>query len=205
MKDSYDFVMEDLIENTTIKEIEDIFTKLKIKNIFVFREIKKKEDLDKEFNLPVLKQINLKKAYLLKDPSLVHFYKKKELCLVKSESLKNNTIISTSKNISFLYNPLCEKLCFDEQNARSCYKNNVKVVFNFDILRNNILQNKYLKQTLFIINLLMIHKVDFIFVSFAKEKESLASHVVLFNLLKSFNLEESFILKILSKGVIDNK
>jgi hypothetical protein len=51
----------------------------------------------------------------------------------------------------------------------------------------------------------MIHKVDFIFVSFAKEKESLASHVVLFNLLKSFNLEESFILKILSKGVIDNK
>jgi len=205
MKDSYDFVMSDLIENNSIEELEFIFTKLKLKNIFVFKEIKKKEDLDKEFNLPVSKQINLKKAYLLNDPSLVHFYKKKELCIVKSESLKNNTLISTSKNNSFLYNPLSEKLCFDEQNARSCFKNNIKVVFNCDLLRNPILQNKHLKQTLFIITLLKIHQVDFIFASFAKEKESLVSNVVLFNLLKSFNLEESFILKILSKGVVENK
>ncbi|MDD4049912.1 MAG: hypothetical protein PHX47_02780 [Candidatus ainarchaeum sp.] len=205
MKNTFDFVMDDLIEKYSIEDLEETFTKLNIKNIYVFREISKKEDLEKDFILPKSKILKLKKAYLLKEPSLAHFYKKKELFLVISQSLKNNTVISTSKNIPFLYNPLSDKLIFDEQNARSCFQHKVKVIFNYNLLRDKPLQNKYLKQNLFIVNLLKIHLVDFIFASFAKTKEDLVSRDVLFSLLKNFDLEESFILKILSKGMVDNK
>jgi len=189
--------MDDLIENNSIEDLENIFSNLKIKTLYVFREIKKKEDFNQDFILPKSK-LSLKKAYLLKDPSLFHFYKGKEMIVVESGSLKNNTLISTNKKISFLKNPFSEKLSFDEQNARSCFQNKINVVFEINLLRG-IKKNAYLKQFIFILNLLKIHSVDMVFVSFAKNIDDLVDPLVLFSFLKNFNLQEDTIYRMMSK------
>ncbi len=204
MKQKYfDFVMDDLIENTSIKELEHIFINLNIKTVYVLRELKKKEDYSIKFILPKTSsnKIILKKAYLLKDPSLFHLYKEKEILFVESKSLKNNTFISTHKKIKFLKDPLSEKLSFDEQNARSCFQNKIKVVFDINLFRSN--NNKsFLKQAIFIIPLLKKHKVDMIFSSFAKTKEDLVDFNIFSSFLKNFYLEEEIINRFLSKEIL---
>lgn len=200
MKKSFDFVLDDLIENSSLKDLEKLFSSLKIKNVFVLREINKKEDLSFDFQVPKSSKINFYKAYLLKDPQLFHLYNKKEIVLVNSGSLKNNSVISNHKKIFFLKDPFSKKLCFDEQNARSCYQNKKKVVFNVNLLRDADVN--YLKQFNFIIFLLKLHRVDMVFSSFAKTKEELVDYKILSSFLKNFNLEESIINRFLSKDIL---
>ena len=200
MKKSFDFVLDDLIENSSLKDLEKLFLSLKIKNVFVLREINKKEDLSFDFQVPKSSKINFYKGYLLKDPQLFHLYNKEEIVLVNSGSLKNNSFISNHKKIFFLKDPFSKKLCFDEQNARSCYQNKKKVVFNINLLRDADIN--YLKQFNFIIFLLKLHRVDMVFSSFAKTKEELIDYKILFSFLKNFNLEESIINRFLSKDIL---
>lgn len=199
--ETYDVVLEDLIENTSLEELEYIFKNLNVKNVFIAREIKNKEDFKNPFLLPKSKIISFKKVYLLKEPSLLHNYKEQEIVFVESLSLKNNSLISNNKKIGFLKDPISEKLSFDEQNARSCFENKIKVVFNINRFRNQE-KNSSIKQATTIINLLKIHSVDMVFASFAKNKEDLVSiDLVLFNFLKNLNLEESTIKRFLSVNI----
>ncbi len=201
-KNSFDIVMDDLIENNSLADLESIFSKLNIKTVYVLREVSKKEDFKAPFEIHKSHQVTFKKAYLLKDLSLLHFYKGDDLLLVESGSLKNNTLISTNKNVDFLKDPLSDKLSFDEQNARSCSQNKIKVVFDINKLRGKD-KNQAIKQSSFIINLLKIHSVDMFFVTFAKTKEDLVSiKPILSNLLKNFNLEEATINRFLSKDIL---
>jgi hypothetical protein len=205
MKQKYfDFVTDDLIENNSIEVLEYIFLKLNINLVYVLKEIKKKEDFNDGFLLPkTSSKIVFKKAYLLKDPALFHLYKEKEIVLVESKSLKNNTYISTNKKMNFLKDPISDKLCFDEQNARSCKQNNTKVFFDINLFRSKTLKHQYLKQAIFIIMLLKRHNVDMVFSSFAKTIDDLVDvKLILFNFLKNFNLEESTINRFLSKDIL---
>lgn len=192
--------MDDLIENNSIKDLEKIFLYLKLKTIYVLREIKKKEDFNLEFILPkTTTNVILKKGYLIKDPSIFHLYKNKEIVLVESKSLQNNTYISTHKKIKFLKDPISDKLSFDEQNARSCSQNKLTVFFNVNLFKSSV---NSLKQANFIISLLKLHKVDMFFATFAKTKEELIDSKVLFSFLKNFDLEETTINRFLSKEVL---
>ncbi len=199
----FDFVSEDLIKNHSFDFLEDVFLKLNISFVYVLKEIKKKEDLIDEITLPQnTSKLTFRKAYLLKDPGLFHFCKDKEMVLVESKSLKNNTYISTNKKIHFLKDPLSDKLCFDEQNARSCKQSNTKVVFDINLFRSKN-HYQYLKQAVFIIMLLKRHNVDMFFCSFAKKEEDLIDvKSVLVNFLKNFNLDESTINRFLSADIL---
>jgi hypothetical protein len=207
MKKSFDFVMDDLIENYPIDVITDIFNSFKINVVYVLREIKSKKDFNDEFIVPSSpsKNVIYKRAFLLKDPTIYHLYKGNDLILVESKSLKNNTYISTNKKINFLKDPISDKLSFDEQNARSCLHNKIKVVFNFNLLRCNHFRNQSIKQTLFITNILKEHKVDMIFASFAKTTTDLVPRDILFCMLKNYIFEESLINRVLDKDILKNE
>lgn len=202
MKKTYDLVFDSLLEKYSQKELEDVFEKLKIKNVYVLKEITSKEDLKEEFIIYKSSKINFKKAYFLKTPSLLQFYKEKEPLFVESKSLENNFYISNNKKIKFLADPLSEKLCFDEQNANSCFENKIKVVFNINLLRGVSFRNNYLKQFNMIINFLKIHKVDMVFATFSRDLDDLISNDVLKGLLLNFNLDENILDRFLSQDVL---
>jgi hypothetical protein len=204
MKKSFDIVFDNVLENNSQKELEEVFKKLDIKTVYVLKEINSKEDLKEDFLIFKSNKINFKKAYFLKNPSLYQYYKEKELVFVESGSLKNNFYISNNKKIKFLTNPLSEKLSFDEQNANSCYENKIKVVFNMNLLRDTSFKNNYLKQFNIIVNFLKIHKVDMVFATFSKNLDDLISNNVLKSLLLNFNLDENILNRFLSEDILYN-
>lgn len=174
---------------------EDILKKLNIQKIYVIKEINKREDLD--FVFPKSKAI--KPAFLFKDTNLYSNLKnnipKNALILGQGSSLSANTNILSSKSEIHLFNPISSETSIDEGLARVA-KQNKKIIF-FDIreLRNN--QNKAIKQTLFILELLKKRNVEFRFVSMAKVPEDLVDPTVLMGFLRNLGIERTMIKRIL--------
>ena len=174
---------------------EEFLKNLNIQKIYVIKEITKKEDMD--FVFPKAK--NTKPTFLFRDLNLYSNLKSKipknTLILGQGGSLSSNTNIISNKSDIHLLNPISSETSIDEGLARIA-KQNKKIVF-FDIgqLRNN--QNKAIKQTLFILELLKKRNIEFRFVSLAKVPEDLLDPVVLKNFLRNFALDAPLIKRIL--------
>lgn len=174
---------------------EDILKKLNIQKIYVIKEINKREDLD--FVFPKAKGIM--PAFLFKDIILYSNLKNKipknALILGQGSGLSANTNIISCKSEIHLLNPISSETSIDEGLARVA-KQNKKIIF-FDIreLRNN--QNKAIKQTLFILELLKKRNVEFRFVSMAKVPEDLVDPTVLMGFLRNLGIERTMIKRIL--------
>jgi hypothetical protein len=174
---------------------EEILKKLNIEKIYVVKEINKREDLD--FVFPKAK--NTKPAFLFKDLNLYSNLKNKitknALILGQGSSLSANTNIISSKSEIHLLNPISSETAFDEGLARIA-KQNKKIIF-FDIREIRYNQNKAIKQTLFILELLKKRNVEFRFVSMAKVPEDLVDPIVLKNFLRNLGIERAMIKRIL--------
>lgn len=174
---------------------EKFLKNLNIQKIYVIKEITKKEDMD--FVFPKAK--NTKPTFLFRDLNLYSNLKSKipknTLILGQGGSLSANTNIISNKSDIHLLNPISSETSIDEGLARIA-KQNKKIVF-FDIgqLRSN--QNKAIKQTIFILELLKKRNVEFRFVSLAKVPEDLLDPVVLKNFLRNFALDAPLIKRIL--------
>jgi len=176
--------------------VEKILEELNIKEIYVVKTIKTKEDLDCIFP----KAKNYKGAFLFTDLNLYHVTKEKPknaLFLGQGGGLSANAAILSTKSDIHLYNPISSETSIDEGLARIA-KQNKKIIF-FDIreIRNN--QNKCIKQIQFILKLLKKHKVEFRFVSMAKIPEELVDPQVLERFLQNFALEKTLIKRIISE------
>lgn len=174
---------------------EEILKKLNIEKIYVVKEINKREDLD--FVFPKAK--NTTPAFLFKDLNLYSNLKNKitknALILGQGSSLSANTNIISSKSEIHLLNPISSETAFDEGLARIA-KQNKKIIF-FDIREIRYNQNKAIKQTLFILELLKKRNVEFRFVSMAKVPEDLVDPIVLKNFLRNLGIERAMIKRIL--------
>lgn len=193
MKDKYfDIVSSELFNHPGA---EEILKKLNIQKIYVVREINKKEDLD--FVFPKAK--NLYPAYLFNDLNLYNNLKNKIpknlLILGHGSNLASNTNIISNKSKIHLLNPISSETAVDEGLARIARQNNKIIFFDIREFRHN--QNKAIKQTLFILELLKKRKVEFRFVSMAKVPEELTDPIVLKGFLRNLRLERAMIKRIL--------
>lgn len=174
---------------------EEFLKKLNIQKIYVIKDINKKEDID--FVFPNSK--TTKCAFLFKDLNLYSNLKnrlpKNTLILGQGGSLIANTNIISNKSEIHLLNPISSETSIDEGLARIAKQNKKIVFFDINQLRNN--QNKAIKQTLFILELLKKRNVEFRFVSMAKVPEDLLDPVVLKTFLRNFALDTSLIKRIL--------
>ncbi len=202
MKKHFDIVSEDLFVNNKVSELNKLFTELDINTVFIVRTIKCREDLIKNFNLPKLKsKVVYKKAYLFKEISLINNFKENELVLLEGGDAKRNTEVVNNKKTRILFNPIYDKLSFDEQNARVSKQNNIKITFNINQFRDRS-KLKVIKQTIFIINILKQHKVDMLFCSMAKEVNQLIDPLVLESFLLGFDLHDTTIKRFLNKDIL---
>jgi hypothetical protein len=174
---------------------EEFLKKLNIQKIYVIKDINKKEDID--FVFPNSK--TTKCAFLFKDLNLYSNLKnrlpKNTLIIGQGGSLIANTNIISNKSEIHLLNPISSETSIDEGLARIAKQNKKIVFFDINQLRNN--QNKAIKQTLFILELLKKRNVEFRFVSMAKVPEDLLDPVVLKTFLRNFALDTSLIKRIL--------
>lgn len=189
----FDIVYYDLFEKNKSKDLEEIFTKLSLKKIYVLKNISSKNDL-KEVKLPEFKNIKLELIYKTDNLNLLREIKSNVIFSPKDFSSKLTKCL-INKNINYLYSPLSSTLCFDEQCANLCKQNNIKILFNYNYLRNKF-ANKNIKQIKFIIPLIKNKLIDFYFFSFAKEICDLSSKEIIFNFLKEFDMDENFLNKI---------
>lgn len=203
MQKYFDFVSEKLFEQNSLEDLESIFKSINLKTIYITRLINNKKDFQKSFEIPKSKDksIIFKKAYLF---STVELYKNlksktKEVSLILGQTIKSNSSAVNLKNI-ILFDVISDKLAFDEANARLASKNNVKILFNFNLWRNKN-QSKAIKQSLFIIPLLKNHLVDMLFCSMAEKTDDLLDFIILKGFLQNFDLNENLINRFLTEDI----
>ena len=203
MQKYFDFVSEKLFEQNSLEDLESIFKSINLKTIYITRLINNKKDFQKSFEIPKSKDksIIFKKAYLF---STVELYKNlksktKEVSLILGQTTKSNSSAVNLKNI-ILFDVISDKLAFDEANARLASKNNVKILFNFNLWRNKN-QSKAIKQSLFIIPLLKNHLVDMLFCSMAEKTDDLLDFIILKGFLQNFDLNENLINRFLTEDI----
>lgn len=178
--------MFDVIDFDFFKEKNslDIFNFLNIDTLYICKEIKTKEDF--LFSLPEIKGVVLKKAYLLTDLKYIKHIDNNALFLFKGGTIKNNSLVLSSKQNIHLFNPVGEELCFDEGFCEIAKQNNKLIFFDINEIKRN--QYKAIKQLSFIIPLLLSKNIEMRFVSFAKTKDMLFDFKILECFLKNFNI-----------------
>ena len=78
----FDFIDETIIEQTNDNsQLNDMLNQLNIKNVYIIKKIKNKKDLEKQIDVPKLKNINCKPIYLFED-------------LEQINKIKNNIIMA---------------------------------------------------------------------------------------------------------------
>jgi hypothetical protein len=202
MQKYFDFVSEKLFDKSDLNVLMKMFLSLKLKTIYVTRIIKNKSDFQNDFNLPIMKSIIFKKAYLFETTELYKKYnlKKDVLCLIQGKSVKQNASVVNLKN-QILFDMFSEKLSFDEENAKQAGINKVKILFNVNDWRNKF-QSRIIKQSLFIIPLLKNNLVDMIFCSMAQNIDELVDFSILRCFLKNFDLNEELITRFLNESIL---
>lgn len=191
----YDIVDVELFNNYDLNELKNIFNKLNINKIFITKLIKTKEDINnfKKLNLST-KSSNLvfEKIFLLEDLRFISFLKKENIFVCPKDINELNRSLK-NKNIIGVYNPIFDKLCFDEGACNLCKINNIKIIVNLNSFKYNTY--KTIKQYTFIFNILQMHKIDIMFGSFAKEIKELIDPKISRSFLKNFNFEEDILNK----------
>jgi len=193
MKEKYfDVVSSDFFKKPFA---EEILKKLNIQKIYIVKEINKKEDMG--FVFPKVK--NTFPAFLFNDLNLYSNLKSKipknALILGQGSTLSSNTNIISSKSEIHLFNPISSETAIDEGLAKLAKQNNKIIFFDIRELRHN--QNKAIKQTLFILELLKKRNVEFRFVSLAKVPEELVDPIILKSFLRNLSLERAMIKRVL--------
>lgn len=189
--------MFDIISEEILKEenIEEILLTFNYTAIYIYKRIQKKEDLN--FDLPKLKNIVLKKAFVLEDLNLVKSIKEKDaIILVNGGDLKSNTSAISNKSEVALLNPTGTELCFDEGLAEIAKQNHKTIYFNINEIRTN--QYRAIKQMNFIIPLLRSKNIEMRFVTLSRKSKDLIDKNILENFLKNFNLEKETINRFLN-------
>ena len=193
-KKYFDIIDYEFIENN--KDIENTLLDLGYKEVIVYKKINSKKEIS-NFKVNNLKKIHVKKAFLINDFSLLHFIPPTYFSIgYSSEVSKINSFLS-SKKLDFFIAPISEKLIFDEQSSNLLKQNNIKLVFNINRFRD---KNNYkaIKQSYFILDLLVKKQVDFCFSSFSKKYYELVDINILKAFLKNFNINQELIIKSLS-------
>jgi len=201
---SFDIVFEDLFKNKDFENIEKIFLDLGYIDVFVIKVIENTKELNSIFTLPISKKLNFHKLYMFKNLKDLSKYNCLEKSIAYGGSVKQNNLVVNNNKLNIILNPISKTLSFDEQTANLCKLNNKVVAFDHNLLRDRYFVNN-LKQIQFIINLLLLKKVDFIFCSFAKDINDLVDIKILKALLLNLNLEESLINRLVSKSIILEK
>jgi len=189
--------MFDIISEEILKErnIEEILLTFNYTTIYIYKRIQKKEDLN--FDLPKLKNIVLKKAFVLEDLNLVKSIKEKDaIVLVNGGDIKSNTSAISNKSEVTLLNPIGTELCFDEGLAEIAKQNKKIIYFNINEIRTN--QYRAIKQMNFIIPLLRSKNIEMRFVTLSRKSKDLIDEKILENFLKNFNLEKETINRFLN-------
>ncbi len=189
--------MFDIISEEILKEenIEEILLTFNYTAIYIYKRIQKKEDLN--FDLPKLKNIVLKKAFVLEDLNLVKSIKEKDaIILVNGGDIKSNTSAISNKSEVTLLNPIGTELCFDEGLAEIAKQNHKTIYFNINEIRTN--QYRAIKQMNFIIPLLRSKNIEMRFVTLSRKSKDLIDKNILENFLTHFNLEKETINRFLN-------
>ncbi|HRT02393.1 MAG TPA: hypothetical protein P5513_00385 [Candidatus Diapherotrites archaeon] len=197
----FDFIDETIIEQTNDNsQLNDMLNQLNIKNVYIIKKIKNKKDLEKQIDIPKLKNINCKPIYLFEDLEQINKIKNN---IIMAQGNTPNDILKlvNNKNIDFIYNPIGKQLIFDEGCAKLAKINGKKIVFSI----NELLENPYvaIKQWNFIIKLLKKNKVDMIFISDAKNTNELIDMKIVSYFLLNFKLDENIINRFLNKTIIE--
>jgi hypothetical protein len=210
MADNFDFVFEKFLDEISMdKDTENIkynephtFFKDGISTIvtlYVIRKIKKKQEINNDFNLPKIRP-NMEKAYLLEDISLVH-YIKDGLILANGNTPGKIAKILENKNIKILLNPISQdKLIFDEQCARVAGEQKKIIAFDMNEFRRH--PYKAINQAKFIIKLLKKHRVDMMFCSFAGSLDELVGNLVRSSFAEELGLEKSTVNRFMDEGIL---
>jgi hypothetical protein len=183
-------------------ECYDVFKKelkeIGIEDIFFYKKIFKKEDFLIDFNL---KNSNSSKIFLLEDINLVNFAPSNSLLVFKAEKSSDLFLAIKNKKIKAIVHPIGNDLIFDEASANLLKENNKPVIFNFSEFKKNTY--KSIKQSQFIIDLLLKKQIPFFFLSFAEKKNDVIQPIILENFLKNFNLNAEFIKKQMQKETFE--
>ena len=188
----FDIISEEILKE---KNIEEILLTFNYTTIYIYKRIQKKEDLN--FDLPKLKNIVLKKAFVLEDLNLVKSIKEKDaIVLVNGGDIKSNTSAISNKSEVTLLNPIGTELCFDEGLAEIAKQNKKIIYFNINEIRTN--QYRAIKQMNFIIPLLRSKNIEMRFVTLSRKSKDLIDEKILENFLTHFNLEKGTINRFLN-------
>lgn len=183
-------------------ECYDVFKKelkeIGVEQVFLFKKILKKEDFLIDFNL---KNTNSSKIFLLEDINLVNFSPSNSLLLFKAEKSSDLFLAIKNKKIKAIVHPIGNDLIFDEASANLLKENNKSVIFNYAEFKKNTY--KSIKQSQFIIDLLLKKQIPFFFLSFAEKKNDIIQPIILENFLKNFNLNAEFIKKQMQKETFE--
>lgn len=171
--------------------------KKEIDSVFLFKKILKKEDFT-NFNL-----INnqSQKIFLLEDINLVNFAPNDSLLLFRAEKSSDLFLALKNKKIKAIVHPIGNDLIFDEASANLLKENKKVVIFNYTEYKKNTY--KSIKQSQFIIDLLLKKQIPFFFLSFAEKKNDIVQPIILENFLKNFNLNKEFLKKQMQKETFE--
>lgn len=171
--------------------------KKEIDSVFLFKKILKKEDFT-NFNL---KNNQSQKIFLLEDINLVNFAPNDSLLLFRAEKSSDLFLALKNKKIKAIVHPIGNDLIFDEASANLLKENKKVVIFNYTEYKKNTY--KSIKQSQFIIDLLLKKQIPFFFLSFAEKKNDIVQPIILENFLKNFNLNKEFLKKQMQKETFE--
>ena len=201
-----DFIFEEILEKEQLDDLTNSLTSLSIKTVYVMREIKQKSDFALEYVLPPsTKSLIFKKAYLFYDVSLLQFLKiKKEdsekaiIIVLGGDVKKNSLILEKERGIDILLSPISEKLSFDTSSCNLAKENKIKIGFNLNLFREKPYSS--IKQSRFIISLLIKNKIDMRFLSCSRRINDLIDPLIIESLILNFELEKEGTKRMLMNG-----
>jgi len=177
---------------------KDKLIDLNINNFYLYQKINKKEDFS---NNLFLDKKNDVKILLLDNINLVSIAPKDSIIFFKANNSEDLFLAIKNKRINAILDPISADLIFDEASANLLKENNKSIIFNYNEYRKNTY--KSIKQSQFIIDLLLKKQIPFFFTSFAKSHNDICQSVILENFLKNFNLNSEFIKKQMQKETFE--
>jgi hypothetical protein len=177
---------------------KDKLIDLNINNFYLYQKINKKEDFS---NNLFLDKKNDVKILLLDNINLVSIAPKDSIIFFKANNSEDLFLAIKNKRINAILDPISADLIFDEASANLLKENNKSIIFNYNEYRKNTY--KSIKQSQFIIDLLLKKQIPFFFTGFAKSHNDICQSIILENFLKNFNLNSEFIKKQMQKETFE--